>query len=104
MNVEALYTRYLALTSNPQAAASLVLAEAMAGSQLPPEPIRRPETRITVAEASERFGVPKRTLQTACRNGKLQHSRTGRVIRLKPRDLELFLSGVETQSDWRLGS
>lgn len=105
MDIESTYRRYLKLTGDPSAAASLVLAEAMSGHAPKPEPhLRRPEARLTVAEASERFNIPKRTIQSACRSGKLPHSRTGRIIRLKPVDLELYLSGVEMKSGWRLGS
>ncbi|BBO34568.1 helix-turn-helix domain-containing protein [Lacipirellula parvula] len=104
MDIESTYRRDLKLTGDPSAAASLVLAEAMLGHAPKPEPHLQPQARITVAEASKMFNIPKRTIQSACRTGRLNHVRTGRIIRLKPADLELFLSGVEMQSGWRLGS
>ena len=91
MNIESTYHRYLKLTGEASAAASLVLAEAMAGSQ----PARRDEY-MTVAQAAERYNLGKSTLYDACEAGKLKHSRAGKAIRLRPADLEQYLEGQES--------
>lgn len=102
MNIEAAFKKYNDLTGDVAAAASLVLAEAISGrAAATPTTGDRP---MTVAQAAERFNLPKRSIYNAVASGKLTHSRAGRAVRIKPSDLEQFLAGQETESDWQLPS
>ena len=58
---------------------------------------------LSVKQASERYGIPERTIYALCKDGQLVHHRvgTGRgTIRIKPADLDrhLLQSRVEIQS------
>jgi excisionase family DNA binding protein len=61
------------------------------------------DAAMTVAEASEHYGIPERTIYALCKAGQLAHLRvgTGRgTIRIKPADLDRHLqqNRVETRS------
>jgi excisionase family DNA binding protein len=82
--VEELYKRYVALTGDAQAAATLVLAHSNFDSQ--PQPA---EERLTVKEAAERLGIDPGTVYVMCREGRLPSQKVGKKsIRIKASDLD----------------
>ena len=106
MDIESVFKKYNDLTGDVQAAASLVLAEAMVAG-CPTARASQSDKPMTVAQASDRYNIPKRTLYDACNARKLKHGRAGKAIRIKPSDLEQYLEGseaAETALDWRLPS
>lgn len=78
--IETLYRRYLTVTENPQAAATLVVAHQI-GQQ---------EESLTVGEASARLGCAPATIYKLCRSGQLPYHRVGRAIRIPADSLGEF--------------
>ena len=67
------------------------------------QPTGDSDAPMTVKEASERYGIPERTIYALCKDGQLVHHRVGtgrgRIL-IKPADLDRHLqqSRVEIQS------
>ena len=74
-----LYQHYLAITNDPQAAATLVLAHVTSQE--------RPEN-LSVKQAAAHLGVSIEKIYALCRSGELRHSKIGRTIRIQAHDLQ----------------
>jgi len=88
--IEAAYQKYLKLTGEPAAAATLVLAEVIGG---------KPEEgdMLTVKQAAKRLGVGTNKVYQMCDDGQLKHTRVGNRVRIKPEDLDT--SGQLSKTD-----
>jgi excisionase family DNA binding protein len=89
MNIEETYQRYLKLTNDPGAAATLVLATVMAD--------RPVHEMLTPKQAATAVGVSVDLIYDLCRDGKLRHQKIGRAIRIHAADLENFDSKPTTK-------
>jgi excisionase family DNA binding protein len=87
-DIEALYRKYLAITDDPGAAATLVLAEVTAGDST--------NEWLTPTQAAARLNVSRFTIYEMCQQRKLRHKRVGRTIRIRQSDLAEFASDSET--------
>lgn len=82
-----LYQEYLAVTDNPQAAATLVLAHV---TRRPRRRTPHPDALLTVADAAAKLNVSPDVIYDLCANHRLPHVRVGcgrGVIRINPADL-----------------
>jgi excisionase family DNA binding protein len=52
---------------------------------------------LSMREAAQAIGVSERTIWNAIRNGKLKASKLGRLVRIRPTDLERFVAGNESE-------
>jgi len=81
--IETAYQRFLQVTGDAGAAATLVLAEVLAGKA-----DKGPETDwLGVKDAAQRLKVSETTIYKLCDEGRLRHKRVGRQIRIAPTDL-----------------
>jgi len=85
MNIENRFSYFLAIAGEPTAAAVLVLAEATAAAQ--------PPDAMNVADAAKRLGVSTDLVRKLVREGKLEHQRVGRAIRITANDLADYQVG-----------
>jgi excisionase family DNA binding protein len=81
--VESLYQKYLSLTGEPAAAATLVLAEVMSAS---------PPSVLSVDEAAKKLGVGVKKVYELCQAGTLRSQKVGRHIRIQEEDIRAFLA------------
>ncbi len=75
--IEELFQRYMAVTDNPQAAATLVLAHVTAGKN----------RLLTVKEAANELGVHPNKVYDMAKKGEIRCQRVGRQIRFEPEAL-----------------
>jgi len=86
--IEDLFHRYLQVTDDPVAAATLVLAHVTEA-----KPVA--EGAISVRDASRVLGVSEDTVGRLCRDGLLKHKRVGRSIRISRPDLDEYMKDIE---------
>lgn len=76
--IDATYKRFLDLTSDPGAAATLVLAEVLSSKE--------PEF-LDIKQAAARLGIGTKKMYQLCTAGAVRHKRVGRRIRIATNDL-----------------
>ena len=76
--IEAIYNRFLELTDDPGAAATLVLAEVLSS--------REPEF-LDIKQAAARLGIGTKKMYQLCSAGAVRHTKVGRRIRIATDDL-----------------
>lgn len=76
--IDAIYKRFLDLTSDPGAAATLVLAEVLSSKE--------PEF-LDIKQAAARLGIGTKKMYQLCSAGAVRHKKVGRRIRITPDDL-----------------
>jgi len=74
-----LYAKYLKLTGEPDAAATLVLAHVNHQST---------STFLTPQQAADELGISLQKVYMMCEAGELRCTRIGRLIRILPEDLQ----------------
>jgi excisionase family DNA binding protein len=84
--IEAIYNRFLELTSDPGAAATLVLAEVLSSKE--------PEF-LDIKQAAARLGIGTKKMYELCSAGAVRHRKVGRRIRIATDDLAQV---IETSS------
>lgn len=81
------YDYWFHRTNDPQAAATLVMAEVTAGD--PATPASGP---LSVKAAAKRLGVSKEIVYKLCADNELPHNRIGRRITITPQQLDVYLN------------
>ena len=76
--IEAIYRRFLDLTSDPGAAATLVLAEVLS---------RKEPEFLDIKQAAARLGIGTKKMYQLCSAGAVRHKKVGRRIRIATNDL-----------------
>jgi excisionase family DNA binding protein len=76
--IEPIYQRFLQMTGDPGAAATLVLAEVLSSKE--------PEW-LDVKQAAARLGISPNKMYQLCSEGGVRHKKVGRQIRITPDDL-----------------
>lgn len=89
--IKALYDACLAMTGDPNAAATLVLAQVQSGQMGE----RQQSEFLSVKEAAKKYNLGERTVYRMIENG-LPVTRAGRAVRIKPKDLTKWLADSET--------
>ena len=75
--IEDLYAKFLKLTNDPGAAATLVLADTIAAKA----------RLLTVPQAAEMLGISRSKLYEMCESGDIKCLRIGRLVRIEPEAL-----------------
>lgn len=88
-NITDLYQHYLAITKEPQAAATLVLAHVTSQARI---------ENFTVRQAAKQLGVSVAKVYILCESGQLRHRRVGRSIRIQPQDLQAYMDSCPVEA------
>ena len=86
--IEEIYKRFLGLTHDPGAAATLVLAEVLSSKE--------PEW-LDIKQSAARLGIGSRKMYDICKTGAVRHKRVGRQIRISPADLDQVVEITEAK-------
>lgn len=89
--IEELFKHYMTITNDPQAAATLVLADVTAN-----KPVA--DATLSLKDASQVLGISDDSVGRLCRDGKLGHKRVGRKIRINRADLDKYLAETEREA------
>ena len=76
------YREYLDRVSDPAAAASLTLADALQSTLDQRQPDPATPSALTIAQAAERLGMSSATVYKMCQSGQLKSFRVGRARRI----------------------
>lgn len=84
-----LYDHWFGKTGDPNAAATMVLAQVQASAACQPAPDTSHDA-LSVSNVAQKLGVSKETVYKLCNEGSLRHTRIGRRITITPHQLSEY--------------
>jgi len=63
-------------------------------------PLNTTQPMLTATEAARRLGIGRSTFYDWLARGYTPHHRIGRLVRIHPKDLQNFIDGSRTTTEW----